>query len=82
MTTSGVANFDMDLSEVIEDAFERAGSELRSGYDMRTARRSLNIMFADWANRGINMWTIEQGSFTLTQGLNTYALPVDTFHLF
>ncbi len=68
MTTSGVANFDMDLSEVIEDAFERAGSELRTGYDMRTARRSLNIMFADWANRGINMWTIEQGSFTLTQG--------------
>ena len=81
MTTSGVANFDMDLSEVIEDAFERAGSELRSGYDMRTARRSLNIMFADWANRGINMWTIEQGSFTLTQGLNTYALPVDTVDL-
>ena len=67
MTTSGIATFDMDLSEVIEDAFERAGSELRSGYDMRTARRSLNIMFADWANRGINMWTIEQGSFTLTQ---------------
>ena len=81
MTTSGVANFDMDLSEVIEDAFERAGSELRTGYDMRTARRSLNIMFADWANRGINMWTIEQGSFTLTQGLNTYALPVDTVDL-
>ena len=81
MTTSGIATFDMDLSEVIEDAFERAGSELRSGYDMRTARRSLNIMFADWANRGINMWTIEQGSFTLTQGLNTYALPVDTVDL-
>ena len=81
MTTSGVATFDMDLSEVIEDAFERAGSELRSGYDMRTARRSLNIMFADWANRGINMWTIEQGSFTLTQGLNTYALPTDTVDL-
>ena len=81
MTTSGVSNFDMDLSEVIEDAFERAGSELRSGYDMRTARRSLNIMFADWANRGINMWTIEQGSFTLTQGLNTYALPTDTVDL-
>jgi hypothetical protein len=81
MTTSGIATFDMDLSEVIEDAFERAGSELRSGYDMRTARRSLNIMFADWANRGINMWTIEQGSFTLTQGLNTYALPTDTVDL-
>ena len=81
MTTSGVANFDMDLSEVIEDAFERAGSELRSGYDMRTARRSLNIMFADWANRGINMWTIEQGSFALTPGLITYALPVDTVDL-
>ena len=81
MTTSGVADFDLDLSELIEEAFERAGSELRTGYDMRTARRSMNILFADWANRGINMWTIEQGSFTLTQGLNTYALPLDTVDL-
>ena len=81
MTTSGVSDFDLDLSELIEEAFERAGSELRTGYDMRTARRSMNILFADWANRGINMWTIEQGSFTLTQGLNTYALPLDTVDL-
>ena len=81
MTTSGVANFDMDLSEVIEDAFERAGSELRSGYDMRTARRSLNIMFADWANRGINLWTIETGTIDLVQGQNTYPLPNDTIDL-
>lgn len=81
MTTSGVSNFDMDLSEVIEDAFERAGSELRSGYDMRTARRSLNIMFADWANRGINMWTFEQGTQVLTPGVATYTLPADTVDL-
>ena len=81
MSTSGVADFDLDLSELIEEAFERAGSELRTGYDMRTARRSMNILFADWANRGINMWTIEQGSFALTQGLNTYALPLDTVDL-
>jgi hypothetical protein len=81
VSTSGVSDFDLDLSELIEEAFERAGSELRTGYDMRTARRSMNILFADWANRGINMWTIEQGSFTLTQGLNTYALPLDTVDL-
>ena len=81
MTTSGTAVFNLDLSEIVEEAFERCGAELRTGYDMRTARRSLNIMFTDWANRGINMWTIEQGSFTLTQGLNTYALPVDTVDL-
>lgn len=81
MTTSGTAAFNLDLSEIVEEAFERCGAELRTGYDMRTARRSLNIMFTDWANRGINMWTIEQGSFTLTQGLNTYALPVDTVDL-
>lgn len=81
MSTSGVSDFDLDLSELIEEAFERAGSELRTGYDMRTARRSLNILFADWANRGINMWTIDQGSFALTQGQNTYALPTDTVDL-
>jgi hypothetical protein len=81
VTTSGTAVFNLDLSEIVEEAFERCGAELRTGYDMRTARRSLNIMFTDWANRGINMWTIEQGSFTLTQGLNTYALPVDTVDL-
>ena len=81
MTTSGVANFNLDLNEVVEEAFERAGSELRTGYDLRTARRSLNLLFADWANRGINMWTFEQGAITLAQGQPTYALPDDTVDL-
>ena len=80
-TTSGVSSFNLDLSELVEEAFERAGGELRTGYDLRTARRSLNIMFADWANRGLNMWTIEQGTIDLVQGQNTYALPVDTVDL-
>ena len=76
--TSGATSFNLDLTELVEEAFERAGSELRTGYDLRTARRSLNIMFADWANRGINLWTIEPGTITLVQGQNTYPLPNDT----
>jgi len=79
--TSGAYGFNLDLTELVEEAFERAGSELRTGYDLRTARRSLNIMFADWANRGINMWTIETGSINLVQGQNTYPLPNDTIDL-
>lgn len=79
--TSGASAFNLDLSELVEEAFERAGSEMRTGYDLRTARRSLNIMFADWANRGINLWTIETGSITLVQGQNTYPLPNDTIDL-
>ena len=79
--TSGAVGFNLDLTELVEEAFERAGSELRNGYDLRTARRSLNIMFADWANRGINLWTIETGSITLVPGQNTYALPDDTIDL-
>lgn len=79
--TSGSTSFNLDLSELVEEAFERAGSQLRTGYDLKTARRSLNIMFADWANRGINMWTIEQGVIDLVQGQNTYALPNDTVDL-
>ncbi len=79
--TSGLSAFNLDLTELVEEAFERAGRELRSGYDLRTARRSLNIMFADWAKRGINLWTIEPGVINLTQGQNTYALPVDTIDL-
>jgi len=66
---------------MVEEAFERAGSELRTGYDLRTARRSLNLLFADWANRGVNMWTFEQNTITLTQGQPTYALPDDTVDL-
>jgi len=79
--TSGATTFNLDLTELVEEAYERAGSEMRTGYDLRTARRSLNIMFADWASRGINMWTFEPGIIDLVQGQNTYALPDDTIDL-
>jgi hypothetical protein len=81
MTTSGTTAFNLDLTEIVEEAFERVGSEMRTGYDLRTARRSLNLMFADWANRGINMWTFEQGSIPLVAGTATYNLPADTVDL-
>lgn len=81
MATSGVANFNPDLTEIVEEAFERVGSEMRTGYDLRTARRSLNLMFADWANRGVNMFTFEQGQQILTPGTATYPLPADTADL-
>jgi len=80
-TTSGASGFNLDLTEIVEEAFERVGSEMRTGYDLKTARRSMNLMFADWANRGINMWTFEQGTINLVQGLNTYTLPNDTVDL-
>jgi hypothetical protein len=79
--TSGIADFDLDLTELIEEAYERAGLQLRSGYDMRTARRSLNLLTIEWANRGINLWTIEQGQITINTGQAIYALPVDTIDL-
>jgi hypothetical protein len=81
MTVVANATFNLDLSEMVEEAFERCGSELRSGYDLRTARRSLNLLFADWANRGINLWTIEQGQIPLVQGTSVYDLPLDTVDL-
>jgi hypothetical protein len=81
MTTSGTSSFDLDFSELAEEAWERAGREMRSGYDLRTARRSMNLMTVEWQNRGINMWTIDQGAFTMTPGQNTYALPTDTIDL-
>jgi hypothetical protein len=81
MTVSGTTAFNLDLTEIVEEAFERAGSELRTGYDLKTARRSLNLLFADWANRGINMWTFEQGTIPLVQGTATYDLPSDTVDL-
>jgi len=68
MTVSNSRDFNLDVGEVIEEAFERCGIEVRTGYDARTARRSLNLMFAEWANRGLNMWTVKQGTVTLTQG--------------
>ena len=81
MSTTGSSVFNMDFSELAEEAWERAGREMRSGYDLRTARRSMNLMTIEWANRGLNMWTIEQGTITLTPGLSTYALPTDTIDL-
>lgn len=81
MTTSGTAAFDLEFTEIAEEAWERAGRELRSGYDLRTARRSMNLMTIEWQNRGINMWTIDQKTMTFTPGLNTYALPLDTIDL-
>lgn len=81
MAVSGTTVFNLDLTEIVEEAFERAGSEMRTGYDLRTARRSLNLLFADWANRGINMWTFEQGTIPLVQGQATYDLPSDTVDL-
>lgn len=81
MSTAASATFNLDLNAIVEEAFERCGGELRSGYDLRTARRSLNLMLMEWANRGINLWTIEQGSQVLTPGTATYNLPVDTVDL-
>ena len=81
MTTSGTTAFNLNLNELIEEAFERCGAELRTGYDFRTARRSLNLLTIEWANRGINLWTIEQGSIPLVQGQITYELPIDTIDL-
>jgi hypothetical protein len=81
VTTSATATFNLDLNAIVEEAFERCGAELRSGYDLRTARRSLNLMLMEWANRGVNLWTVEQGSQVLTPGTATYNLPVDTVDL-
>ena len=81
MTTTGTTNFNLQLNDIVEEAFERAGAELRTGYELRTARRSLNLLTIEWANRGINLWTIEQGSIPLNQAQITYALPIDTIDL-
>jgi hypothetical protein len=81
MATSGTTAFDMDFTEIAEEAWERAGREMRSGYDLRTARRSMNLMTIEWQNRGINMWTIDEGTLSLTQGTSEYTLPADTIDL-
>src|SRR6056300_89198 len=81
MTTSGTTAFDMDFTEIAEEAWERAGREMRSGYDLRTARRSMNLMTIEWQNRGINMWTIDEGTLALTEGTSEYTLPADTIDL-
>ena len=81
MSTSGVTTFNLNMSDLIEEAFERCGSQLRTGYDFRTARRSVNMLTIEWANRGINLWTIEQGTIPMVQGQTTYDLPDDTIDL-
>jgi hypothetical protein len=83
MTTTGTALFNMDLADIIEESFERCGngSELRSGYDFKTARRSLNLLFAEWGNRGINLWTVEEGAIPMVTGQAVYNLPIDTVDL-
>ena len=77
MTTSGTRTFNLDIAEAIEEAFERCGLEVRTGSDVKSARRSMNLMFAEWANRGLNLWTVAQGTTTLTQGTSTYTLGAD-----
>lgn len=79
--TTDTTDFNLDLNTIVEEAFERCGAELRSGYDLRTARRSLNLLLLDWANRGINLWTVEQGQQVLTYNQDTYDLPVNTVDL-
>lgn len=81
MTVSGSKNFELDVAEYIEEAFERCGIEPKTGYDLKTAKRSLNLLFADWANRGLNRWTIEQSTVSLVQGTASYSLGADTIDI-
>ena len=81
MSTSGLSSFNLNLNELVEEAFERCGQELRTGYDLRTARRSLNLLTIEWANRGINLWTVEQGQIVMNTGQAIYPIPVDTIDL-
>lgn len=77
MATSGSTNFELDVADYVEEAFERCGLEVRTGYDLKTARRSLNLMLAEWANRGLNQWTIAQRTQALTSGTGSYTLNAD-----
>jgi hypothetical protein len=77
MTVSGSTDFELDVAEYVEEAFERCGLEARTGYDLKTAKRSLNIMFADWANRGLNQWTIKERTLTVVEGQRVYPLDAD-----
>ena len=81
MSTSGLTTFNLDMGDLVEEAFERCGKELRTGYDFRTARRSVNLLTIEWANRGINLWTVEQGQFVMNTGQAIYPIPVDTIDL-
>lgn len=77
MSTSGTATWNLDITDLIEEAYERAGGEMRTAYDYRTARRSLNVLAAEWSNRGLNLWTVTEGSIPLVAGTATYSLPSD-----
>tara|TARA_R110000868_G_scaffold127211_3_gene334687 strand:- start:50 stop:715 length:666 start_codon:yes stop_codon:yes gene_type:complete len=77
MATSGSTNFELDVAEYVEEAFERCGLEVRTGYDLKSAKRSLNLLLADWANRGLNQWTIKQRTLTVVQGTGEYAVDSD-----
>jgi len=81
MAVSGSKDFELDVSDYIEEAFERCGKEMRTGYDLKTAKRSLNLLFADWANRGLNQWTIQQVTTTLTQGVSDITVGADTIDI-
>jgi hypothetical protein len=81
MTTTGTSTFNLDVNDLIEEAFERCGKELRSGYDFKTARRSLNLLTIEWANRGINLWTVEQGVIPMVTGQAMYPYPADTIDM-
>ena len=81
MTTSGSKDFELDVADYIEEAFERCGLEVRTGYDLKTAKRSMNLMLAEWANRGLNQWTIKQRTVTLTQGDGDYDLGTDVIDI-
>jgi len=81
MTTSGSRDFNLDVAEAIEEAYERIGQEVRTGYDAKTARRSMNIMFAEWANRGLNLWTVTQTTTTVVQGTAQYTLAPDVVEI-
>ncbi len=81
MATSNTTAFNMDFTEIAEEAWERAGREMRSGYDLRTARRSMNLLTIEWQNRGLNLWTIEEGSVNLIEGTYQYTLDADTIDL-
>jgi len=81
MATSGTTAFDMNFTEIAEEAWERAGREMRSGYDLRTARRSMNLLTIEWQNRGINLWTIDEGTIDMVEGTSQYDLPADTIDL-
>lgn len=81
MTTSGTTSFNPQLTDIIQEAYDRAGIVMRSGYEYRSARRSIDIMMQEWANRGLNLWTVEEGTQVLTTGVGTYNLPADTVDL-